>query len=166
MKKLIIAASLVLLFGFLHSQNPLPVGGNQLNIGVGLSDWGTPIYIGIDHGVHKNITLGGEISFRTYHEHWRSFYYSHNIIGVSGNANYHFNTLLKIPQKWDFYAGLNIGFFIWASPHSYDGNHNSGLDIGAQIGCRYYLSEKLGINLELGGGSTLFGEKVGITVKL
>ena len=39
MKKLFIAASLVLLFGFSHSQNPLPVGENQLNFGVGLSDW-------------------------------------------------------------------------------------------------------------------------------
>jgi len=162
--------SLAILFLFSlclsYGQGSLPVGKNQLNIGVGLSEWGVPIYIGLDHGITRDITLGGELSFRSYREHWKNNYYRHNIIGISGNGNYHFNRVLKIPNKYDFYAGLNIGFYAWSSPDGYDGTHNSGLGLGAQIGGRYYLSNKIGLNLELGGGNAFSGGKFGLTIKL
>jgi outer membrane immunogenic protein len=87
-------------------------------------------------------------------------------MGFSGNANYHFNTLLEIPQKWDFYAGLNIGFFAWLSPDDYYGSHKSGIGLGAQIGGRYYFSDKMGINLEFGGGNAFSGGKIGVSIKL
>jgi outer membrane immunogenic protein len=149
-----------------YSQTTTSVNKNQLNIGVGLSSWGVPIYIGIDHSVHPDFTIGGEFTYRSYREKWNSKYYSHNVMGFSGNVNYHFNTLLSIPRKWDFYAGLNIGFFVWGSPNDYNGHHNSGLGLGGQIGGRYYFSNKIGINLEFGGGNAFSGGKIGITIKL
>jgi len=60
-----------------------------LNLGVGLSDSGIPVYIGFDHSVSQDITLGAELSYRAYNEHWQNDYYNHNIVGISGNANYH-----------------------------------------------------------------------------
>lgn len=149
-----------------YGQNPLPVGKTQLNAGVGLSVWGIPVYIGLDYGVHKDITLGGEFSYRSYRENWKNDNYNHNIMGFSGNGNYHFNSLLKIPNKWDFYAGLNLGFYVWSSPETYYGDYNSGLGLGAQIGGRYYLSNKVGLNLELGGGNAFSGGKFGLTFRL
>ncbi|MDP2089358.1 MAG: hypothetical protein Q8J84_08150 [Flavobacteriaceae bacterium] len=168
MKKLFITATiaLFLISGFAFGQSSLPVGKTQLNVGVGLSEWGVPFYIGIDKSIHKDFTIGGEFSYRSYNEKWDSSDYRHNIMGFSGNGNYHFNTIMDIPQNWDFYAGLNLGFYIWSSPDTYSGSHSNGLGLGAQIGGRYNLSDKVGLNLEFGGGNAFTGGKLGITVKL
>jgi len=148
------------------AQNPIAVGQSQFNLGVGLSSWGVPIYIGLDHGIHKNITIGGEASFRSYRENYKNNRYNHGVIGISGNLNYHFNNVLNIPSNWDFYMGPNIGFYMWNSSDNYPGNAYSGLGIGGQIGGRYYLTEKFGLNLEFGGGNAFSGGKFGISLKL
>lgn len=168
MKKSIclIAIVFVLLSGKTFGQNPLPMGKSQLNLGVGFSGWGVPFYVGFDYGVHKDITVGGEFSSRSYKENWKSSDYSHNIMGFSGNGNYHFNSVLNIPKKWDFYAGLNIGFYVWSSPSYYSGDNTSGLGYGTQIGGRYNISNKVGLNLEFGGGNAFSGGKFGVTIKL
>lgn len=148
------------------AQSPLAKGQNQINLGVGLSNWGIPVYFGLDHGIHKDISIGFEFSFRNFHEKYSNYQYNHSIIGISGNANYHFNALFNIPSNWDLYAGLNIGFYHWNSSKDYRGSYNSGLGLGAQIGGRYYFSNRFGINLELGGGNAFSGGKFGITIKL
>ena len=112
------------------------------------------------------MTIGAELSYRNYNENWQNNYYDHNIVGVSGNANYHFNTLFNIPSRWDLYAGANVGFYFWTSPNEYNGSHNSGLGIGGQIGGRYYFTNKLGVNLEFGGGNAFSGGKIGLTFVL
>jgi outer membrane immunogenic protein len=152
--------------GKMLGQGSLPHGKNQLNIGLGLSEYGAPIYLGFDHGASRDFTLGAEVSFRGYRENWHKVYYRHNITTISGNANYHFNRILNIPRKWDLYGGLNVGFTLWSSPNGYDGTHSSGLGIGAQIGTRYYLNNKIGLNLEFGNGSAFYGGKFGLTFKL
>jgi len=72
---------------------------------------------------------------------------------------------MRIPQNWDFYAGINIGFFIWNSPNDYEGSHTSGLGLGAQIGGRYYFNNRVGLNLEFGGGNAFSGGKIGVSIK-
>jgi len=166
MKKLLIMAILVLTSGVLFSQNQSQRGKTQLNLGVGFSGWGIPLYIGFDQGVSNDITLGAELSYRSYNEDWHKDKYHHSIIGLSGNANYHFNRILNIPPQLDFYAGLNLGFFFWSSPEYYDGDHTSGIGLGAQIGGRYYFSNKVGLNLEFGGGNAFSGGKIGLTFVL
>lgn len=162
MKRITLTIVLIIIALFSFSQNPAPRGSNQLNFGVGFSGWGIPVYVGFDHAVHQDITLGAELSYRSYREN----IYNHNIAGISGNINYHFNTILNIPSKWDLYAGANVGFFIWNSPNTYTGNNHSGLGIGGQIGTRYYLSNRVGLNLEFGGGNAFTGGKFGLTIKI
>jgi len=141
------------------AQSPLDKGRAQLNAGVGFSGWGVPLYIGMDFGVARDITLGFEGSFRNYNEKYRDDRYKSTILG-----NYHFNRILDIPSDWDFYAGLNIGFYSWASPDDYPGEHNSGLGMGLQVGGRYFINDNFGLNLEVGGGNAFAGGKFGITV--
>jgi outer membrane immunogenic protein len=50
-------------------------------------------------------------------------------------------------------------------PNDYPGSHTSGVGLGAQLGGRYYFSDKFGINLEVGGGNAFSGGKFGISVK-
>ena len=166
MKKLFIVSTFLLVVTIAKSQNPLPVGKAQFNVGVGFSGWGVPVYGGLDFGVAQNITVGGELSIRSYRENWKSNYYRHHIIGVSANGNYHFNTVLNIPRQYDFYAGLNLGFYSWNSPDGYPGDHSSGVGLGAQIGGRYYFNNKVGLNLEFGGGDVFSDGKIGLTFKL
>lgn len=166
MKRAILPIFIIFSTSLLFAQSPLPIGGKQLNAGVGLSSWGVPVYIGLDFGVHEDISVGGEMSIRSYHEKWKKEYYRHLVIGVSANGNYHFNRVLNIPSRWDFYAGLNLGFFIFSSPNEYPGGRSSGLGLGAQIGGRYFLNNKLGLNLEFGGGNAFGGGKFGITAVL
>ncbi|HPE77906.1 MAG TPA: outer membrane beta-barrel protein [Draconibacterium sp.] len=166
MRKQILTLILIMATSTIFAQGPISKGQSQINLGVGLSSWGVPVYFGFDYGVHKDVTLGGELTYRGYDERWDKHDYHHSVTGISGNANYHFNTVLNIPSPWDFYAGLNLGFYSWNSSKEYYGSHTSGLGLGAQIGARYYFSKKVGINLEFGGGNAFSGGKFGVTIKL
>lgn len=149
---------------------PVSEGQWQMNAGVGFSNWGVPLYIGFDYGVHPDITLGGEFAYRSWSENWKGNYYDHSIYGLSFNGNYHFNRVMGIPRNWDFYAGLNIGYEFWNDRYAnglpvYQGTYNSGLGLGAQVGGRYYFNDKVGINLEFGGGNASNGGKFGISIR-
>jgi hypothetical protein len=166
MKKIILIISLLGGIICSYGQNPLAIHKVQLNTGFGFSDWGVPIYLGLDYGAARDFTLGGELSFRSYRDRYNGIGYDHHVIGISANGNYHFNTVLNMPSKWDFYAGLNLGFYSWASSSDYPGNRTSGIGLGAQVGGRYYFSKRVGLNLELGGGNAFSGGKIGLTFKL
>jgi len=154
MKKGLCTLALLFITSMAFSQNPVAKGQMQLNAGAGFSSNGIPLYVGLDYGVHKDVTVGGEASFRLNN--------GNSGIGILGNGNYHFNSLLKIPTKYDFYAGANVGFHLWLG--DYDGA--DGLSLGFQVGGRYYFNEKFGLNLEFGGGNFTSGGKIGISLKL
>ena len=166
MKKYILSLAILSITSLSFSQAPINKGATQLNLGVGFSEYTVPFYIGFDHCVAKDLTLGAEASYRAYNEHWKDDYYDHSILGFSGNLNYHFNSILRMPSRWDLYAGANIGFYVWNTPNGYRGNHSSGLGVGAQIGARYYFSDRLGINLEFGGANAFSGGKIGLSIRL
>ena len=163
MKKSVFLIGFMFFAVLMSAQNPLGKGEKQLNAGLGFSNWGLPIYVGLDYGVHPDISIGGEFCLHTFHEKWGGTVYSHTVFGFAFNGNYHFNTILNIPSTWDFYAGLNIGFNFWSSPDNYPGNYGPGVGLGAQIGGRYFITNRFGLNLELGGGNASTGGKFGIT---
>ncbi|WP_281636656.1 hypothetical protein [Flavobacterium marginilacus] len=170
MKKLI----LIIAFGFLSNgifaQSSLKEGGIQLNAGVGVSDWGfVPFYFGLDYGLVKDVTIGGQISYLTNNDnyYYGNYNYNHNsAVGIGANGNYHFNRILDIPSKFDFYAGASVTGLIW----NYDNkDYHPGYDplnVGLQVGGRVFFNNHFGINLELGGGSTVSVAKFGVTYKL
>ena len=166
MRKQILTFIMIAATSAIFAQGPVSKGQSQINVGVGLSSWGVPVYLGFDYGVHPDVTLGAELSYRGYNEYYDKHDYHHSVTGISGNANYHFNTVLNIPSPWDFYAGLNLGFYNYNKDYEYKGHRNSGLGLGAQIGARYYFSNKFGVNLEFGGGNEFSGGKIGVTIKL
>jgi len=166
MKKIIISLALLVISTIVFCQNPLGRRYNQLNLGVGLTGWGIPLYLGLDRYISRDVSLGGELSYRAYNEKWHDDYYNHNIMGVSGNLNYHLNRILDISSPWDLYLGPNVGFYVWTSPDGYTGNRSSGLGLGGQIGIRYYFTNKVGINLEFGGGNAFTGGKLGLSFPL
>jgi hypothetical protein len=158
MKKIIVVvfAFLTSLNGF--SQYKLGVGDAQLNAGVGLSShWGSPIYVGIDYGVHKYVSIGAEASFRSYLD---GFNDRQNTMALLMNGNFHFTGLIPIPKIWDIYMGLNVGGYFSASS---TGTSSTGAGIGGQFGARYYFTDNFAINLEVGGGTIFDWGKFGIS---
>lgn len=167
MKKILMYGAAMLLISGVSAQYPLAKGHAQINAGVGLSGWGMPVYAGFDLGIHKDMSVGAEFSFRQYREKYKTVYYDHSVTGIGVNWNYHFNSVLNAPSnEWDLYAGLNAGYYIWNSPFGYGGDHVNGSGLGAQVGFRYYFNPKFGINLEGGSGTAFYGGKLGITIKL
>jgi outer membrane immunogenic protein len=166
MKKLFIILVLSTVFLYtVGAQYQSEPRGVQLNAGTGFSYWGIPIYVGLDFGVHPDVSIGVESSFRSYNQGFTDSRYRSTIMGLSTNGNYHFNRLLDIPNYWDFYAGMNIGYYFWFTPNNYPGTGASGVGIGAQVGGRYFFNDHFGLNLELGGANTFAGGKFGITYK-
>ncbi|MCG6190150.1 hypothetical protein [Maribellus maritimus] len=172
MKKITLVFCALLFVGTIaKAQAPLQEGEMQINGGVGLSNYGLPLYGGLEYGIGYNISVGGEVSYRGYHETYSSTKWNHAIFTMAAIGNYHFNELLEIPSEWDFYAGLSLGYSAWSSKYdgngsfSYAGSGGSGLYLVGQIGGRYFFNENVGLNVELGGGN-YSGGKIGVTIKL
>jgi outer membrane immunogenic protein len=141
-----------------------------LNFGIGLSNWGIPVYGGLEYFVHRDISVGGVLGYQHYNNGWYGYDYSINTISATAVANYHFNHILNIPRKWDFYAGLNLGFYSQSISKpgpapDYNGNTINGVGLGLQVGGRYYFARRWGLNLELAGGSSISDVKFGMTCK-
>lgn len=164
MKKSFLVLVLAIATTGLFAQSPIGKGGKQVNFGTGFSSYGIPVYFGMDFGVHPDITVGFNASYRSYNEKWDGDKYNHSVIGLFANGNYHFNTILNIPQNWDFYAGLSLGYYIWNNDSGYAGSNTSGLGLDAQIGGRYYWSN-WGVNLEFGGGNATSGGRIGLSYR-
>jgi hypothetical protein len=148
LKKFVLLISIILVSTASYSQSPIGEGGKQVNFGVGLFDTGFPVYVGMDYGVHPDITVGGQLGLDL----------EFNYFSISGRGDYHFNTLLEIPRDWDFYAGLSVGFL-----GGIDNDYSSGFDLGIQVGGRYYWNSDWGLNLEFGGGNNLAGGRFGVS---
>ena len=171
MKKIILLLAFVFVSNSMFAQVPLDKGEVQFNAGVGASGWGIPIYFGVDFGIARDWTLGGEISFQSdsdsYYTNNSNYKYNSRAIGIGVNGNYHFNRIMDIPSNFDFYAGPAVTFFIW-DYKDYDNNahpDNASVGLGVQVGGRYFFNDKFGVNLEFGGGTATSGAKVGVTFK-
>jgi outer membrane immunogenic protein len=157
MKKIALLVVMFISLNTAFAQATIDKGYKDVNFGVGFSGYGLPVYFGMDFGVYKDITVGFNAAVRF------DDYYN-NSLGISGNGNYHFNSLLELPSQWDLYAGLSLGYIIWFGDDGYDGGDDFGLDL--QVGGRYFWNDSWAINVEFGGGTAFSGGKIGVTKKL
>lgn len=154
------------------AQSPIPIGGRQVNAGLGIFSKGSSIYAGMDFGLPEDITVGGEISLQSRTDRFPMGEIKYSGFGLGANANYHFNRLLKLDEVWDVYGGLILNYVNWGVKSTnlavdYTGQYEytSGIGVDIQIGGRYYFNQKIGINLELGGLGISRG-KLGISYRL
>lgn len=161
MKKNLFLFVFALMGSFAFGQGTLEQGELQANGGLGFSNWGVPVFAGIDYGLTDEITVGGEISFRS--KTVASVKYTG--LGFFANTNYHFNKLLELPSVFDVYAGVSLGYYNWStSVDVTESKYNSGTTFTGQIGGRYFFNHQWAVNLELGIGS-FTGGKLGVTYR-
>jgi hypothetical protein len=85
-------------------------------------------------------------------------------LNLGVKANYYFDEIFGLPEAFDVYGGANAGFAMWIGNGS---ESTSGIDIGLQIGGRWFWNEKWGLYLELGGGHHTGGTAgLGLTMRL
>jgi hypothetical protein len=123
---------------------PLGKGGKQINFGVGFID-GIPLYVGVDFGVHRDVSLGPEIDFDLSGFDW---------MRIKFRADYHWNSLIGIPSEWDFYSGVGLGPKIRLDNNDNNNNNDVGFLFQVNIGGRWYWSD-WGINSEFGLGTDI-----------
>lgn len=85
-----------------------------------------------------------------------------NYLTLGAKGNYYFDDLFGLPSEWDVYAGANLGFGV-----AMNSDNDSDLDLGLQVGGRWFWSDKWGLYVELGGGKlggAAYG--IGVTMKM
>ena len=177
MKKMLIAAIAIVFATAFHTTqaqfNPYADEAKMLTAGIGISGWGVPIFVRFEAPVADNITVGGGLSYQSKGENYVGYKWRHTIFGLTGRGSYHFNELLEANDDWDFYAGLGLGYYFWNTSYddsgssvNWSGTNYGGFSVGIHLGARYFVSEKVGLNLEVGGGTVLGGATFGATFML
>ena len=90
-----------------------------------------------------------------------NFDLSYLTVGVKGN--YYFDNLVNLLPAFDFYAGANVGYGFKIDDNP---NNDNDLDLGLQVGGRWFWSEKWGLYLEIGGGKLGGTGGLGITMRM
>lgn len=141
--------TLLLVFALVfHFSNVFGQARTQLNFGIVGVNYEFPVSkeITIAPGVGTNLNL--------------------NWINIGVKGNYYFDNLLEInDDAFDVYGGINAGYSI------YNGKKNninsSDLNLGLQVGGRYFWNDKWGFYLEIAGGNISgLSPALGLTVKL
>jgi hypothetical protein len=152
-----------------------------IGLGSGYGFYGStsfpPIFVSFETGLElpdlKNkLTIGGTVGYAGSGEdyYWAEYDYTYIFIAVKGN--YHF---LENNPKFDAYAGLALGYNISNSSVKYKAGYDEfnqysysaggsyfGWDI--HVGARYYFTQKLAAQAELGYGFGIF--RIGLAYKI
>ncbi len=136
---LIISVLMISGIAFTQEGGGVGKGGKLLNFGIGFID-GIPMHIGVDFGVHQDVTLGPEVDFDLSGFDW---------MRIKFRADYHWNTLMGISGPWDVYSGAALGPKI-----GFGGNGNVDFLFQVNLGGRWYWSD-WGLNSEFGLGTDI-----------
>ena len=175
MKKLFLAA--IAVFTFQFSQAQIEEGDSMINLGVGISPTfysGTgfessllPIEGSFEYMLKEKISIGAFVGFSTaeFRAQGFNFGYDYTYLLAGALGNYHFSN----SEKFDAYVGLKLGYVnISADEVGTAGigfsADSSGVLYGGQLGARYWISDAIGINAEVGYGISIV--RAGITFKL
>ena len=136
-----------LVFAILFFANVFGQARKELNFGL--------VGINYEIPVHDDITIAPGIG-TSLDLDWLN-------IGVK--ANYYFDNLFGISDDaWDVYGGANAGYSVYNG----DNNDNSSdINLGLQVGGRWFWNDKWGVYLEISGGNVSgMSPGIGVTMKL
>ena len=152
-KKLLLLVAVFCFLGMgIQAQETMSKGQLVGSARLGFSNAGFPVAVAVDYGLlsgfingNAALSAGGEVGVFMYNN-------EDGGIGVALSAAARGNFHYEFVQNLDTYLGLNLGIL------------GRGFSIGGHLGARYYFGGNWGINLELGGGTTL-GGSLGVSYK-
>lgn len=152
-KKLLLLVAVFCFLGMgIQAQETMSKGQLVGSARVGFSNSGVPVAVAVDYGVvngfingNAAVSVGGEVGLFMY-DNVDGGIGLHLSAAARGNFHYEF------VENLDTYLGLNLGIL------------GKDFAIGGHLGARYYFGGNWGINLELGGGTTL-GGSLGVSYK-
>ncbi len=146
MKKLIFTSLLCIgaMTGYGQNQGP------HFNAGLGLDGRGIPIYASYDWGFKEDFNLGVGASLNLGNDDFDG-----GIFGAGFFTQWYADRVLDIPSDFDVYAALGVYYYTY--------KNGDDLDLGLSIGGRYYFNDRIGINLEFGGGTLVQGARIGVS---
>lgn len=155
-----------------YAQLAIDKGSKFINLGIGVGGYGGTSGIAFggsaDFGVAPNITVGGQIAYRSFNYGYLGYNDKINYLYFAARGSYHFNELLNISNdKLDVYAGLGIGYESVTYSDSFGTGFNafgSGIYVPVHLGGRYFFSDNVGGFAELGSGVSPL--MLGVTFKL
>ena len=177
-KYAVFIAIAAMLVGFVQKSNAqFKEGGFDLHLGFGATTGRglIPVYFGGNYMIKDFLSLGAELGFRMdRHNYGYGSGHSHTFkrsgFEFVTRADYHFNDLLSIPEKFDLFAGLDVGVVFYGD-YKYEGYtydaHNVEVLIGPHVGGKWMFTDKLGLHALAGFRSNdgaLF--QFGLTFKL
>jgi hypothetical protein len=143
------------------AQESYEKGDIDLNLGVGISSGFNfiPVYFGGNYMIMDWLSAGAEVSFRMDRERYgfyiSDYVYKRNGFGFVTRADYHFNELFSLPEKYDVYGGIDLGMAFFGD-YKYDiytiDAANSYFLGGPHAGARMFFG-KFGINAQIGARS-------------
>ena len=186
MKKIILLATIFFSSITISNAQQLSEGNSMINLGVGLSSYFTsgtgysvtlpPVEGSYEYMITENISIGGFVGaygskYETNFDLATNFSSKFSYIHGGALGNYHFVN----DDKFNAYVGARLGYVnVSTSSGSSDNEIDnilndldftaSGLLYGIQLGGRYFISDKIAINAELGYGISVL--KIGVTFKL
>lgn len=147
-------------------------GYKQVNFGIKLQENGIPVYLGMDFGVGKMITVGPRIIIHSQGESMKQMVptangreeheisYRYTLAIPSFRGDYHFSGHINgLPPELDLYGGLTLGFVVVRSSTQMriDGkltddqpepHNNITPKLWGQLGARYFFTNSWGVQLE------------------
>lgn len=161
MKKfhLLLLATLLLAGTQSFAQLAVDKGTKFINLGIGVGGYASAGGIAFggsaDFGVAPNITVGGQVAYRSFNYGYLAYNDKINYLYFAVRGSYHFNQLINLStDKADLYAGVGLGYEnVSYSNNLYSGtSFGSGIFVPIHIGGRYFFNEKVGAFGELGTG--------------
>jgi hypothetical protein len=139
---------------------------SHLNLGLGVNSRGIPLYLSYDFPIVEDINLNIWSSFQTDIEPNRytnaNYEWKHTFFGFGVLSQYYIDRVVNLPEQFDVYGGLGVGFYVWDTKRKYKGSSGNlyddepyrgtgsgGVGILGAVGGRYYISSKVALNLEL-----------------
>jgi hypothetical protein len=173
---LIVMAAMLMSFNQVSKAQGFNEGGIDLNLGVGFtsSNGFIPVFFGGNYMIKDFISVGAEMQFRIDNTNYgylgSEYNYHRNGFAFITRADFHFNDLLKLPEEFDVYGGIDLGVVFYGDYKSNDTDYywNDGDDSyfvgGPHAGGHWMFADKFGLNAEVGGRSADGAYmKVGVT---
>jgi len=162
---LVVMTAMLVSFNQISKAQGFKEGGIDLNLGLGFtsSNGFIPVFFGGNYMIKDFISVGAEVQFRLDHDNygWYGNDYKYHRSGFAflTRADYHFNKLLKLPEQFDVYAGIDLGPAFYGSYKSDDTDYEwADSDdfyflAGPHAGGHWMFADKFGLNAEFGGRS-------------